>query len=162
LLNPGKSALKNLTPEQRATAVRRGFTLSAERRAHMSAVAKQRGFRPPVRGGNGKGMTNAEAALVSLLPPNWIWNFPIALGSRQRGYPTNYKVDFAWPAKKIALEVDGNSHKTHIGKARDTKKTTKLSELGWIVLRIQNQEVTNSCTTSKLVEHLTTLLEADI
>jgi hypothetical protein len=111
-----------------------------------------------VRGGNGTGMTGAETLLSARLPAGWVWNFPIALGRRLPGYPTNYKLDFAWPEKKLGLEVDGNSHRTTKGQERDRKKTEKLSELGWKVLRIENRDVTNTSTTSKLKGLLTTLL----
>jgi very-short-patch-repair endonuclease len=98
---------------------------------------------------------------MPMLPPNWVWNFPVALGGRQLGYPTNYKLDFAWPKKKVGLEVNGSSHRTALGQQRDAKKTAKLQELGWTVLSIWNHEVENTSITSKLTEHLTTLLGPD-
>jgi very-short-patch-repair endonuclease len=103
-------------------------------------------------------MTEAEQLVATLLPACWVWNYPVALGRRQEGYPTNYKLDFANPNTKQGLEVDGNSHNMSARKAQDKKKEAKLAGLGWSVLRITNKEVLSLYSTLKLKEHLTTLL----
>lgn len=160
-MHPGQAAVRFVTQEQRekAHAKQRGVPKPLELRQRLSEIAKARGLKPQVRGGNGCGMTEAEATLIDTLPASWVWNFPVALGGRQPGYPTCYKLDFAWPHAKVGLEVDGQSHRTTLGKARDAKKTAKLEELGWSLLRIRNQDVTNTSITCKLTAHLTTLLE---
>jgi very-short-patch-repair endonuclease len=58
-------------------------------------------------------------------------------------------VDFGNPEKKIAIEVDGQSHRTVLGHYRDSKKDAKLKELGWRVFRITNEEVKRKYSTSK-------------
>ena len=103
-------------------------------------------------------MTSAEKLVKPYLPAGWVWNYPVPLGKRQRGYPTNYKLDFAHPEKKIGLEVDGGSHTSASRRSQDRKKETKLAELGWKVFRVLNVEVASLSSTSKLEEHLTTLL----
>jgi very-short-patch-repair endonuclease len=58
--------------------------------------------------------------------------------------PNSYKVDIASPQHKLAIEVDGNSHKTTKWKFLDKRKEAVLSALGWSVLRFWNQEVTEN------------------
>ena len=103
-------------------------------------------------------MTKAEQLIAEVLPAGWEWNYPVALGKRQPGFPTNYKLDFAWPHLKIGLEVDGGSHTLLVRQAQDRKKEKKLAELGWSVSRISNAQTAKLFTTSRLKEHLTTLL----
>lgn len=155
-MNPGTSYFLKMPPEQRGTSA--GTVRSLAQRAEISRRLKEMGHRPKVRGGNGAGMTPAEAAVREVLPGSWVWNFPVALGKRQPGYPTCYKLDFANPTFRIGLEVDGPSHAAKARKAQDAKKTAKLAELGWTVFRISNADVARLSTTSKLKEHLTTLL----
>jgi very-short-patch-repair endonuclease len=100
-----------------------------------------------VRGGNGNGMTKHEAMLATVLTGDWRHEYAISLGGRIPGYPTCYKVDFAWPEQKICLEVDGSSHSSLKAKARDAKKTEMLASLGWLVLRITNQQVAQAFST---------------
>ena len=58
-----------------------------------------------------------------------------------KSLPNHYKVDLAIPEKKIAIEVDGSSHKTKKWKFLDKRKTEVLNSLGWKVLRFWNEEV---------------------
>src|ERR1017187_9096225 len=52
--------------------------------------------------------------------------FVINTGSSyQEGFPHHYKVDLAFPALKLAIEVDGKAHKSRLGKCRDQKKEAK-------------------------------------
>ena len=155
LANPNKSVFCNMPPEQRG---RPSGPKTAAHRAKLSAVAKAKGHKPPIRGGNGTGMTSTELLISEVLPAGWVWNFPVALGKRQQGYPTNYKLDFAWHQHKIGLEVDGNSHTAAARQMQDWKKEAKLAELGWKVFRISNAQAVKLSTTSKLKEHLTILL----
>jgi very-short-patch-repair endonuclease len=55
--------------------------------------------------------------------------------------PNHYKVDLADPERKLAIEVDGNSHKTKKWKFLDRRKESVLAALGWSVLRFWNQEI---------------------
>jgi very-short-patch-repair endonuclease len=57
------------------------------------------------------------------------------------GYPTHYKVDVAFPKKKLAVELDGASHNTIARQEQDAKKTNFLASLGWTVLRYANKRV---------------------
>jgi hypothetical protein len=155
LLHPGKSFFNVMLPEQRG---KPSGPKTPEHRAKLSAVAKSKGHRPVLRKGNGTGMTASEQLISEVLPVGWVWNYPVALGGRQQGFPTSYKLDFAWPEMMIGLEVDGNSHTATARQAQDRKKEKKLTELGWSVFRISNATVQSMSITLKLKEHLTTLL----
>lgn len=49
-----------------------------------------------------------------------------------------WKLDFAWPKKKLCIEIDGSQHE-RLDKQResDIRKDAKLIECGWCVLRIK-------------------------
>ena len=133
---------------------------SEETCARISATLRKIGWRPPIRKGNGTGLTAAEALLhphLQLL--GFEWNVPIALGGRQPGYPTCYKVDFGHRELKLALEVDGFSHASRARQAQDRKKEEKLSQLGWRVFRVKNTQVLSLSSISKWKDVLTILPE---
>lgn len=156
--NPGASYFNRMPEEQRGNPS--GTTRTPEQRAHLSRLAKARAHHPPYRGGNGTGMSPAERVVSQCLPPGWVWNYPVALGKRQPDFPTNYKLDFAHPTSRLGLEIDGSSHTAAARKAQDRKKEAKLASLGWSVYRLSNAEALRLFSTSKLTEHLTTLLKA--
>jgi very-short-patch-repair endonuclease len=56
--------------------------------------------------------------------------------------PKSYKVDLADESRKLAIEIDGKTHKTNRWKFLDSRKTEILGALGWSVLRFWNEEVT--------------------
>jgi very-short-patch-repair endonuclease/ribosomal protein L37AE/L43A len=48
-----------------------------------------------------------------------------------------FAIDFAWPHKKTAIEIDGSQHKRFKEyQERDERKNKKLKDEGWKVLRI--------------------------
>jgi very-short-patch-repair endonuclease len=53
----------------------------------------------------------------------------------------NWVVDFAWLSKKIVIEVDGDSHETRQGRARDQVRDRWLRQQGYTVLRFDNGDV---------------------
>jgi Protein of unknown function (DUF559) len=55
--------------------------------------------------------------------------------------PKWYAVDLACPAAMLAIEIDGNSHRTRRWRYLDRRKTEVLEALGWSVLRYWNHEV---------------------
>jgi hypothetical protein len=110
----------------------------------------------PNRGGNGK-LTAPQKLLSKVLGPEWEVEYAISLGTKQPGYPTCYKVDLGNPKLKIAIECDGNGHKGKTRKLKDSKKDTKLAELGWQTYRIWNKTILRKCLTSRLMGHHTIL-----
>jgi hypothetical protein len=136
-----------------------GKPWSEEVRAKISKTHKASGKTFLERGGNGRGASRAEQLVLNCLPKSFIYNYAVALGGKGHGYPSNYKVDFGDPVKKLALEVDGVSHRQHGREGQDKKKEAKLRELGWSVCRISNEEVFHLYTTSKLKGALTLKLK---
>ena len=110
-----------------------------ETRAKLSATMKRIGKRPPVRGGNGTGLSPCERLLAEAtgLSPSTV---PTGKGCRAAGLPSHFKLDLADPTIKLAIEVDGN---THYGdrKAADARKTAFSAGRGWTVLRFTNAQV---------------------
>lgn len=54
-----------------------------------------------------------------------------------------YIVDFAAPAYRVIVELDGSQHAQKAGLERDQKRDQRLVSLGWTVLRFWNEEVTS-------------------
>lgn len=143
--------------EGRTTSWNCGKPWSDAHRAKMSEARKGRTFLP-FRGGNGTGMSPTEALLEPLMPEGFTWNYVIPSGGFGLGYPSNYKLDFADPARMVCLEVDGPSHRTRLGQERDKRKNERLQFLGWTVCRIDNEKAWLLYSTLRLKAHLHTLL----
>jgi hypothetical protein len=98
------------------------------------------GWKPTVRGGNGRSLPVPQRMLAQAL--GWNTEVVVATGSKVLGgLSTHYKIDIANTTLKIAIEVDGPSHNSPSARKRDQKKTDFLIGQGWIVLRFSNQEV---------------------
>lgn len=105
--------------------------------AKSRAVRREQGY-PMLTGGNGRGPSAPQALLAARLG----WPMEIAIPTKRgRPYPKCYKVDIGLPELRIAIEVDGESHNSAVGQARDAKKDALLTELGWRVLRFPNRRV---------------------
>jgi very-short-patch-repair endonuclease len=50
-----------------------------------------------------------------------------------------YRLDFAWPAVKVALETDGWWHRSPEGAVKDRERDSWLRSQGWIVFRVDDQ-----------------------
>lgn len=49
-----------------------------------------------------------------------------------------YSLDFAWPEKKLCIEIDGEQHNRYKEyKERDERKNILIKKLGWKILRIE-------------------------
>jgi very-short-patch-repair endonuclease len=84
-----------------------------------------------------KDQANAEAKLWSLLRNRRLINRKF-----RRQYPIgSWVADFACPAIKLAIEVDGPSHDAEDQKGWDEMKTEYLRTSGWRVLRIANADI---------------------
>lgn len=91
--------------------------------------------------GNGKGMTPAELAFHNLFPTA-IYNYAIRTYMPETsGYPGVYKTDFAWPEKKISVEIDGTSHTPLSRKQTDAKKEEFITKIGWTCFRLTNDQI---------------------
>ena len=64
---------------------------------------------------------------------NYIFEYPISI----------YSIDFAWPHKKLAIEIDGKQHEHKDRKAIDKRKDKLLNERNWKILRIKWIDIFN-------------------
>jgi hypothetical protein len=93
------------------------------------------------RGGNGQ-LTKHQMMLH--LATGYPMEHPIETATVKhlfKSVPNAYKVDLAVVESKLAIEVDGASHKLKKWKFLDKRKTEILNSLGWTVIRFTNQEV---------------------
>lgn len=111
----------------------------AEKIRQSSTEANRKLGFPTLTGGNGE-LTIPQELLLKLLGSEFTPEFSVSLGRRQPGYPTCYKVDLGCARLKLAVELDGNSHRSKSRQALDQKKDEKLSSLGWTVLRFWNKD----------------------
>jgi hypothetical protein len=101
--------------------------------------------------GNGK-YTIPQIHLYEALGDGWVLEYAIPTKCKQEEhlYPTCYKVDLGYPTMKIAIEVDGRSHRWKGGLSKDLKKEGCLKNLGWTVLRFTNEEIMTNCSSAVL------------
>lgn len=129
-------------------------------REKMARTLRKMGHKPIRRGGNGKLLPLPQLALLHALGHGWEAEVAIKTeGGHNNGiYPNSYKVDIGNMEKKIAIEIDGNSHTTLKRKEQDAKKTNRLVFLGWSVYRVSNEKAIELYTTFKSVDTLLTSL----
>jgi very-short-patch-repair endonuclease len=82
-----------------------------------------------------KSMTCAERAFWHSIRPH--------IGDRvRRQHPIGpYILDFCIPSKKIAIEIDGDTHVNEFQIEKDIARTLYLESLGWKVVRFTNGQV---------------------
>ena len=96
------------------------------------------------RGGNGQITIPQKILWEKLKLPKKSLEYPILTKDVKhlfKSVPNCYKVDIAIPKIKLAIEVDGMTHKLKKWKFLDKRKTEILNKLGWKVLRFWNQEI---------------------
>ena len=60
----------------------------------------------------------------------------------RRQHPVGpYIVDFACCAKRLAIEVDGQTHLSDEARVYDWRRRTCLSRIGWREIRVTDEEV---------------------
>ena len=84
-----------------------------------------------------RAMTGAELKLWNELRAHRLMGLPF-----RRQYPVaGYIIDFACPKFRLAVEVDGAQHGDAENAAADAKRTARLEQDGWTVLRFWNDDV---------------------
>lgn len=64
----------------------------------------------------------------------WVFHHPVG----------RYELDFAFPAQRVAIEVDGwGTHGTRVGFEKDRERDAWLTSRGWVVLRFTWRQVVN-------------------
>jgi very-short-patch-repair endonuclease len=82
-------------------------------------------------------MTDAELKLWHELRAHRL----MALGFRRQAPVAGYIVDFACSEKRLIVELDGSQHADAERAASDSKRTQRLEQDGWTVLRFWNDDV---------------------
>ena len=65
-----------------------------------------------------------------------------------------WRFDFAWPAIKLAVEVEGRRHLTYAGFIEDCDKYNTATKMGWRVLRYVPARVTRGDAINDVLEVL--------
>jgi very-short-patch-repair endonuclease len=69
-----------------------------------------------------------------------------------------WRLDFAWPERRVALEYDGVAwHSGAEAFFRDRRRYATLQELGWVVVSIVAEDV--RCRPSEIVRRVETQLD---
>jgi hypothetical protein len=104
-------------------------------------IKKMKGRTFLSRGGNGE-PTKQQLALQSItgLPIEYVIE-TATVKDLFPSLPHCYKVDLADPSVKLAIEVDGKTHKLKKWRFLDKRKTGVLNSLGWTVVRFWNEEI---------------------
>lgn len=73
--------------------------------------------------------------------------------------PRRWRFDYAWPAARLALEVEGGvwtggRHTRGSGFVRDLEKYNRATVLGWRVLRVTPRELRSAATVAMLADAL--------
>lgn len=94
----------------------------------VSRTLIEMGHKPPVQGGNGRPTPEPQARLWKALRAHGaVLEHVVSTKSfrnKKNKLAKCYKIDIALPEQKIAIEVDGSSHKTLERQAQDRKKRT--------------------------------------
>lgn len=139
LAHVGKPSLKKGIPTGKP-AWNRDIPHTRETRHKISATRLRQEKKSEIMCGNGRPLPRAHQALYdALLPYGWVVEYPVSLGKRQPGWPTCYKLDLALIDRKIAIEVDGSKHRLFAQRRIDERRDSKLSELGWTIVRVTNE-----------------------
>lgn len=71
----------------------------------------------------------------------WVTQHSVPTGVHTNKLPRQFKLDFALPALKLYVEIDGTIHRHADRRERDARRDRMLSGLGWRGLRIDAKTV---------------------
>jgi len=93
------------------------------------------------RGGNSK-LTHQQIIVASRMGlPTEVAISTRLVREQFESLPPCYKVDVASLSHRLAIEIDGKTHRLKKWKFLDRRKTAVLNALGWTVMRFWNHEV---------------------
>ena len=90
------------------------------------------------RGGNGN-LTIQQQSLHAALGAGWVMEYNV----KEAALP-NWRVvavDLAYPTLRLAVEVDGASHRSTKQRNRDQRKAKMLTDTGWTLIRFWNSKI---------------------
>lgn len=71
----------------------------------------------------------------------WVPQHRVLTGVHTNKLPRQFRLDFALPDRRLYVEIDGSVHRSKDRRARDVRRDTMLSDLGWVGLRIPAKRV---------------------
>lgn len=85
--------------------------------------------------------TTLEQTVLDLLIDAWL---PLPVCQLVVPLPGGgaYRIDFAYPEVRLAIEVDGPHHRLPENRARDARRDRRLRAMGWTVARFDEEAVT--------------------
>ena len=90
------------------------------------------------RGGKGQGASPRELKVRDALGLKMHFVLPTR---KQRPFPRHYTIDLADPSRRVAIEIDGPSHRLLSVKRSDARKARWLRSNGWTLIRVSNRDV---------------------
>lgn len=112
--------------------------------------------------GDGWPMTRVplcRACLAPYLDDDRAWDEARELAFHAYDKPRAFRCDFAWPARRLIVEVEGGvftngRHTRGSGFTKDIEKYNLLVEYGWKLLRFSRREVTSGEALNVIVRTL--------
>ncbi len=144
------SKLGKARPDSKERMLKDNPMASLETRKKVSDSLKRGGHKPPILGGNGRGMTVPQSILFNYLKETYSYLITAeaivpTISVRDEmipdTVPPHYKVDVMIEDLKIAVEVDGGSHASPTARIKDAKKDKCLIKLGYRVIRVKNKSI---------------------
>ncbi|MDP4000766.1 MAG: endonuclease domain-containing protein [bacterium] len=124
------------------------FTSSLAAESWLEEVLKTRGPKSgfsntiPLRRNLRRDTTSAEKLFWTRIAKKQFYDLEFR---RQHGIGP-YIVDFYCPSKNTVIEIDGDTHTTKTGKARDKVRDKYIKSLGYIMIRYNNRDVLENIT----------------
>ena len=115
----------------------KGHKISDETKKKIS-----KGMHKAALEGRNKGWTTTKSGPQHKSYPEEFFTKIIENEFNDKNYEYNlpfytWKLDFAWPHKKLCIEIDGSQHENEKQANSDLRKDEKLQKEGWKVLRIR-------------------------
>lgn len=84
----------------------------------------------------GRGISPRERALwPALAAEGWVWQL------KWYEWDRCFEMDFAVPARKLNVEIDGEEHRYRRRRSLDVERDAELERRSWRILRIPNEDV---------------------
>jgi very-short-patch-repair endonuclease len=138
-----KAALANPATLARKSAIVANRFKDPAERIKQSETMKRLGIQPPPgHNYSGDKPTKHEALLLADLSSDWLLHHRIARGTATWSSTARWvEIDLVLPAARVAVEVDGRSHRLTAQKAIDREKENFCMTCGFRVIRIPNENV---------------------
>ncbi len=131
-----KSACSPEWLERVSQGTRKAMRNPSTRRKHLAGLRRARAVHGiNFKGGSGQQSVPYVVNLAKVLCPlGYIQEFPVR--GLKLGKGKSFRLDFALPKEKIAIECDGAKHRPFSQKEKDKQRDVILKAHGWKVIRV--------------------------